>query len=69
MATDPVDASMVAMINQIGHVMGLKTIAEYVESDALRQLLVAQGIDYGQGFALHRPSPMGLSGVLAATQE
>jgi EAL domain-containing protein (putative c-di-GMP-specific phosphodiesterase class I) len=37
--------------------MGLKTIAEYVESDALRQRLVDMGVDYIQGFAVEMPQP------------
>lgn len=58
MLRDPVDESMVQMINQIGHVMGLKTIAEYVESAALCRRLTEMGIDFAQGFVLHKPVPM-----------
>ncbi len=61
------DAAMVEAINQMGHVMGLKTIAEYVENDAIRAQLVRLGVDYGQGFGIHKPMPFselmhGLSG-------
>jgi EAL domain-containing protein (putative c-di-GMP-specific phosphodiesterase class I) len=52
-----VDAAMVQAIHEIGHVMGLKTIAEYVESDALRQRLIDMGVDYIQGFAVEMPQP------------
>ncbi|MGD8913432.1 MAG: EAL domain-containing protein [Candidatus Thiodiazotropha sp.] len=58
MLTDKVDEAMVEMINQIGHVMGIKTIAEYVESDEILQLLTGKGVDFAQGFHLHRPTPM-----------
>jgi len=52
-----VDAAMVQAINEIGHVMGLKTIAEYVENEALRDRLIAMGVDYVQGFAIEIPRP------------
>ena len=46
---DPIDYAMVKSINEIGHVMGKKTIAEFVENDnileKLRGLLRA-GVDY-----------------------
>jgi EAL domain-containing protein (putative c-di-GMP-specific phosphodiesterase class I) len=38
--------------------MGIETIAEYVESDAIRAALETLGVDYGQGFALARPAPL-----------
>ncbi|MCU7843405.1 MAG: EAL domain-containing protein [Candidatus Thiodiazotropha sp. (ex Monitilora ramsayi)] len=55
MLSDPVDDTMVDMINQLGHVMGLETVAEYVESEDIVARLKAIGIDYGQGFVLHKP--------------
>jgi diguanylate cyclase (GGDEF)-like protein len=53
------DRAIVEAINQIGHVVGLKTIAEFVESEAIRRQLCEIGADYAQGFGLHRPEPMG----------
>jgi len=32
MANDQIDHAMVEAINQLGHVMGIQTIAEYVET-------------------------------------
>jgi len=58
MAGDPIDHAMVAAINQLGHVMGIKTIAEYVESEAVLARLREVGVDYAQGYALHRPAPL-----------
>ena len=52
------DASMVEAINHLGHVMGLKTIAEYVENDAILQKLKTFGVDYAQGFGIHTPQPL-----------
>ena len=56
---DPVDSAMVEAIIRIGHVMGLKTIAEYVENKAIMQRLSVLGVDYVQGFGMHRPEPLG----------
>ena len=57
-ADDPMDLAMVQAINAIGHVMGLKTIAEYVASEAILQRLREIGVDYGQGFHLGPPRPL-----------
>jgi diguanylate cyclase (GGDEF)-like protein len=54
-AVDPVDLAMVDAINQIGHVIGLTTVAESVESDAILERLRYLDIDYVQGFGLHIP--------------
>jgi EAL domain-containing protein (putative c-di-GMP-specific phosphodiesterase class I) len=58
MLDDPVDCGMVESINQIGHLMGLKTIAEYVESDSVRERLIEIGVDYVQGFGVSTPEPL-----------
>ena len=55
MAHDPMDHALVEAINRIGHVLGLKTIAESVETAEVLAAVRALGIDYAQGFALHRP--------------
>jgi diguanylate cyclase (GGDEF)-like protein len=50
------DAAVVKSITEIGHFMGKKIIAEWVESlDALKMLRDI-GVDYGQGFAIKRPA-------------
>ncbi len=58
MATNAVDASMVKSINEIGHVMGKKTIAEFVENMAILEVLREIGVDYAQGNALGVPTPL-----------
>ncbi len=58
MLNDSVDEAMVEMINQIGHVMGIRTIAEYVESGEILTALIHKGIDFAQGFHLHHPVAM-----------
>lgn len=52
---DPVCNAMVAAIHQMSHAMGLQTIAEYVETPAIKQHLREIGIDYGQGDAIAKP--------------
>jgi Amt family ammonium transporter len=57
-ADDPIDYAMVQSINAIGHVMGLKTIAEFVENETILQRLAEIGVDYAQGYHLGRPRPL-----------
>lgn len=52
---DPADRAMVESINNIGHVMGIITIAEHVESEDVKEALAEIGVDYVQGYAIHRP--------------
>jgi diguanylate cyclase (GGDEF)-like protein len=58
MAQDPTAHIMVKAIHKVGQSMGLKTIAEFVETDDLRQQLVDIGIDYGQGYLFSKPIPL-----------
>lgn len=55
---DPVDLAMVESINHIGHVMGLTTIAECVENEAVIARLRELGVDYAQGFGVAAPVPL-----------
>ncbi len=54
---DPIDHAMVKSINEIGHVMGMKTIAEFVENDEIKGMLRELGVDYAQGYAIGKPEP------------
>jgi len=56
--SNPIDRSMVEAIHRIGHQMGLKTVAEYVESDETLALLREIGVDYVQGNGVHCPEPL-----------
>jgi Amt family ammonium transporter len=58
MLDNAVDDSMVDAINRIGHIMGLETIAEFVENNRVLERLKAIGIDYAQGFGICRPYPI-----------
>lgn len=55
---DEVDLAMVKSINEVGHVMNKKTIAEFVENEAIFNLLKSLGIDYAQGYGIGRPVPL-----------
>ena len=50
---------MVKSINEIGHVMGKKTVAEFVDSEAILSTLEIIGVDYAQGYAVGKPHPIG----------
>lgn len=54
----PVDQAMVRSINEIGHVMATKTIAEFVEDESSLELLKKIGVDYAQGYYLGIPEPL-----------
>jgi EAL domain-containing protein (putative c-di-GMP-specific phosphodiesterase class I) len=57
-AVNPVDRAMVEAVHKIGHLMGLKTVAEYVESEQTAAILRQIGVDYMQGNGVHRPEPL-----------
>lgn len=52
---DKIDFAMVESINRIGHVMGKKTIAEFVENEAILAKLADLKVDYAQGYAIDKP--------------
>ncbi len=58
MTSNPIHRAMVNAINEIGHIMDLKTVAEFVENHRTHAMLCDMGIDYVQGFHIHRPEPL-----------
>lgn len=56
--TNPIDRAMVQSINAIGHVLGLKTIAEFVETRSVLEHLQDLGVDYIQGYLVGTPQPL-----------
>jgi EAL domain-containing protein (putative c-di-GMP-specific phosphodiesterase class I) len=64
---DPVDYAMVKSINEIGHVMGMQTVAEFVENDEIKAvaefvendeikgMLEKIGVNYVQGYGIGKP--------------
>lgn len=55
---DEIGCAMVESINHIGHIMGMQTIAEFVESQDVLEKLIELGVDHVQGYQLGRPRPM-----------
>lgn len=55
---DPIEFAMVRSINEIGHVMGKQTVAEFVENEAILEKLREAGVDYAQGYVIGVPSPI-----------
>jgi diguanylate cyclase (GGDEF)-like protein len=53
-----VNRAMVAAINDIGHVMGIETICEFVENMAIMHVLNDLEVDYAQGYHIGKPSPI-----------
>ena len=58
MHTNSIDRAMVESINQIGHLMGIKTVAEFVTSKEVMDECKALGVDYAQGYHVSRPQPI-----------
>ncbi len=52
---DPIDLAMVKSINEVGHLMKMKTIAEYVENEKIKEILNDINVDYAQGYYLSEP--------------
>lgn len=52
---DPIDLAMVKSINEIGQVMGKKTIAEFVEDENILEILKDIGVNYAQGYGIGKP--------------
>ena len=55
LGSDAMSRAIVNAVAQIGHQRGLKVVAEWVDGDHALAVLRELGVDYGQGFALHRP--------------
>ena len=51
---DPVSRAIVKSITEIGHIMNIKIVAEYVENETTLKMLREMGVDYYQGFLLSR---------------
>ncbi|WP_146879601.1 EAL domain-containing protein [Colwellia sp. C1TZA3] len=57
-ARDPVDLAMVKSVNDVGHVMDMQTIAEWVEDEQTLAVLKTLGVNYVQGYAVGKPQPL-----------
>jgi len=56
--TDPLDDVAVRCFVDVARVLGLKTVAEFVDHPAVLARLREIGVDFAQGFLLHRPAPL-----------
>ena len=52
---DPIDREMVRSINEIGHLTGKQTIAEFAENADIVNMLRTLGVDYAQGYGVSQP--------------
>ncbi|MBT9540477.1 EAL domain-containing protein [Thiobacillus sp.] len=57
--SDPVDRAMVEAIREVSRIMGVKTVAEWVENEETAEVLRTIGIDYAQGYFFGRPGAVG----------
>ncbi|CAG1019463.1 Cyclic di-GMP phosphodiesterase PdeB [Burkholderiaceae bacterium] len=55
---DAVHRAMVEAIHKIGRLMSLRTVAEFVEDDAILGALRGVGVDFVQGYGIARPEPL-----------
>jgi len=55
---NPINEAMVNAIHQIGQVMKMKTVAEFVENKNIQDKLISIGVDYAQGYYIHIPAPL-----------
>lgn len=55
MRGNSVDYAMTEAINNIGRILGLRTVAEFVENDGILECLETIGVDFAQGYAIHVP--------------
>ncbi|MGB5440736.1 MAG: EAL domain-containing protein, partial [Gammaproteobacteria bacterium] len=49
---------MVSAIHQLGSLVGIKTVAEFVENGEILKKLEEIGVDYAQGYGIARPAPL-----------
>ena len=59
--SNAINCALVKAINEVGHVMGMLTVAEYVEDEETLSLVRGLGVDYAQGHAVGLPRPMSSS--------
>jgi len=58
LVTDPLDEAAVRCFVDVAQVVGLRTVAEFVDDPAVLSRLQAMGVDFAQGFLMHSPRPL-----------
>jgi diguanylate cyclase (GGDEF)-like protein/PAS domain S-box-containing protein len=56
--SDPLDAAAVRCFTDVARVLGVKTVAEFVDRTDVLDRLREIGVDFAQGFLIHRPAPI-----------
>jgi EAL domain-containing protein (putative c-di-GMP-specific phosphodiesterase class I) len=56
--TDELDAAAVRCFTDVAKVLGVKTVAEFVDQPAVLARLREMGVDFAQGYLLHKPAPI-----------
>lgn len=56
--TSPLSMAVIRSITDIAHVLDKQTIAEHTENEAILASLRELGVDYAQGYGIHRPEPL-----------
>ncbi len=55
---DPINQAMVGSMQQIAQQLGLRTVAEFVETEASLECVRRLGLDYAQGYIIGHPQPL-----------
>ncbi len=55
---DPINTAMVKSISDVAKAIGIETIAEFVETEEIREKLIDIGISYSQGYHIHKPEKL-----------
>ena len=61
---DPIDREMVRSINEIGHLTGKQTIAEWAENEEIIALLRGLGVDFAQGYGVGQPQRVARTSII-----
>lgn len=56
--SDPLNLAAIRCFVEVARVVGIQTVAEFVEQQEEVSQLAELGVDYGQGYLLHKPEPL-----------
>lgn len=55
---DALDEAAVRSFAEVAHVLGARTVAEFVDRPEVLARVREMGVDHAQGYLLHRPEPL-----------
>lgn len=67
-AENPVNFEIIKSVNHIGHLLGMKTIAECVDSEKTLRTISNIGVDFAQGHSLGEPQPLFVNWTLSDSE-